>query len=388
MSCKRKTAILLDFIKNNESAKQGTAEWYAMRVFNIGGSEMSVITGENPYSKIEDLVATKVGFKKFTGNMPCTWGKIFEMNTNILIKTILNIKEIHETGSLPGAVDHQRYSPDGLAVIKTLYDTDTGAMYEYAIVLFEFKSPFSKIPDGTIPKHYVPQVKTGLCSIPISEYAIFINNTFRKCPLYDLDSSMNYDKSLQKNDKLNPTEVLAIGVNVFYQTETQRAKFYILYSEKINIDCSTYKYKTKETVYYDIYNNITDYGNLTYSYMGAIFKLYEEGLLTVDYLNPFIFETYYSNPYIMAQNIEYKRTIEYDDYMKYVNKRINKNCVGYMPWKLFISDIILEDREEGYVNKHKDKINEVIDILKDISAADVADKKDRFKHYFPNTKIV
>ena len=61
-----KTRILNTLLKaNKDLAPQGSQEWLDMRVYNIGGSEMSVISHENPYSSIGDLVAQKVTIDNF-----------------------------------------------------------------------------------------------------------------------------------------------------------------------------------------------------------------------------------------------------------------------------------------------------------------------------------
>lgn len=401
MSKNNKLKKLTNFIKNNYTAKQGTVEWHNLRGLNIGGSEMAVITGENPYSKIQDLVANKVGFTTFNPILACSWGTIFETNTAMLVKILFNMDKIYETGSLNGAVPYQRYSPDGLGVIKTIYELENEQLNspiqyhtEYSIVLFEFKSPYSSIPTGNIPKHYIPQVKTGLCSIPIADYAIFINNVFRKCSISNLDSSPSYDTEFYSKDKLKAVEVLAIGINVFYQNDSQKIKFYDLYSNKINknlnIDDEQEIQKLSvDNLYNDIYHNkIVDYGSANYYYFKEILDLYSNGLLSVSHFEPFIFENYYENEFINAQNLVYNNTLKYDKYIEKVNKRIASGCVGYIPWKLFMSDIIIQNRDDNYVELYKDKILEVINIIKDImDSVDYNEKVSKYINYFPKNKL-
>ena len=67
------------FISDNAHLPvQGTDEWLDVRRFNIGGSEMSVITGDGGFSNIKKLIASKSGLINFTGQLATRWGKMFE----------------------------------------------------------------------------------------------------------------------------------------------------------------------------------------------------------------------------------------------------------------------------------------------------------------------
>jgi hypothetical protein len=180
--------ILEDYIKEHSTlAVQGSDEWLNDRKFIIGGSELSSIVGCNPYSTIHDLIAQKIGLKKFTGSSATRWGNLFEDMTELIFKTMFlehDIK-IYSTGSIPHkTILNHRYSPDGLTVIK-IGNT-------YKITLLEFKAPYSGVPTSKVPPHYLPQVKAGLCTIDIVESCIFVNNMFRKCSINQLDFSIDY----------------------------------------------------------------------------------------------------------------------------------------------------------------------------------------------------
>ena len=56
-----KTNILQTLIEQNKDlAPQGSLEWLTMRECSIGGSEMSIITGDNCFSKLDTLIAQKI----------------------------------------------------------------------------------------------------------------------------------------------------------------------------------------------------------------------------------------------------------------------------------------------------------------------------------------
>lgn len=423
--------------ENKDLAPQGSAEWLAGRTYNIGGSEFSVITKENPYSKIDNLVAHKVGFLHFNGNIATRWGKLFENNTTLLSEILFNIEYgIKETGSLEGATPNQRYSPDGLAVIKMVCCDGDDEQEEYCIVLFEFKSPYMSDPNGSIPKHYLPQVKAGLCSIPITDFALFINNMFRKCTFEDLGDSIYYDTTFHKNDEKNKifgTQPLAFGLIMFYQTETQQHKFYEKYKHLIEQPDGGYESDTDESSDNDDYFNhakknppvnnenadlykyiysvyerndrekelnknapdyMRDFGKCYYSSFNTILQLYDDNYLSVEYCKPHILREYNNNTFLTAQRItcgnnDYSDTLSSYQTLIYGKKINNRPIIGYLPWKLFKSDIIYESRDETYVDRYADEIQQVIAIIKDINSKNTHnEKKQTFKEYFPSSCIL
>lgn len=427
--------ILKNFLDTNKDlAKQGSDEWLDIRKYTIGGSEISVITGDNPYSKLDDLISQKVGFSKFTGNIACRWGKIFEFVTIQITEKIMNIDKIYDTGSLEGAIEGQRYSPDGLAVVKIkCSDTINNELLEsneYCIVLFEFKSPYSSVPTGIIPNHYLPQVLTGLCSIPICDFAIFINNVYRKCSISDLDTTLIYDNNFHSRDKkLEPTEVLALGINIFYQTNEQKNKFMKKYinelNNKTNITNSYYtesesESETESDSAQNIFNNInkqniTTYSSIPYLYrfierkikliekhsidfgeshyyeFNDLLTLYDEDLISLHVCKPHICEDYYKNDFLKTQELKPNILDNKQNSIESYKREINEfpNIIGFLPWKLFKSDIIIQERDPEYLNKHKDSINNALNILKNISSSKTEfEKIKKFKQYFPNSKIL
>jgi hypothetical protein len=420
---------------NKDLAEQGSDEWLSIRKYTIGGSEMSTITGDNPYSKLDSLVSQKIGFTKFDGNIACRWGKVFEVTTTQLTERIMNINKIHETGSLEGATNGQRYSPDGLAVVKVkchdVINNEEIETDEYCIVLFEFKSPYSSIPTGIIPKHYLPQVLTGLCSIPITDFAIFINNVYRKCCISDLNETLAYDINFHSRDaKLEPTEVLALGVNIFYQTNAQKNKFIELYRNDdivMNSDASisdsddsdgdntenifnninkqqfekTYNdipelYRYIQNIHFEnqtpeSVRGVRDFGTSNYYEFNDLLKLYDDDLISLHVSKPHICENYYENEYLKAQELKPDNLDNLETSIKNYKKEIKEfpNIIGYLPYKLFKSDIIVQERDPEYINKHKEKINDTINILNDINDSETDfEKIKKFKKYFPKSKIL
>lgn len=426
-----KNNVLLKLInKNIDLAPQGSPEWLAIRETSIGGSEMAVITGDNPYQKLDTLVAQKVGFSKFMGNIACRWGKMFEVITQKVTEYIFDIEYMYETGSLEGAIQHQRYSPDGLGIVKikceSEYDDEIMETEEQCIVLFEYKAPYSSIPPGFIPKHYLPQVKTGLCSIPISDFAIFINNLYRKCPMDDLNESLSYDKDFHSRDsKLTVEEVLALGVNIFYQTKEQQKLFTELYDidkdseliidpydsdsdseDDMNIFEKIESYQNR-IVYNDtppIYKHIAkiingnipnmvirDFGKSYYSDFNAILELYDKGLISIHYCEPHIFDAYYNNDFLSSQGKKNKMPNNPSKSIESYKETIFNfpNAIGYLPWKMFKSDIIYEERDPDYLKRYENEVNNAINIINEIKNKKTQEEQIMtFKRHFPTSKIL
>jgi len=145
------------------------------------------------------------------------WGHIFESVLDMYIIYMLNTI-VHETGNIPGVlrkangIPVQNYSPDGVALVqkadyKYLIDgtsqkyTDTLAsacksfrdLPEELILLMEYKNPYRRVPLGVIKDHYKAQPKAGMCTIPITEAALFVDGVFKKCSIRDFDLSRTYD---------------------------------------------------------------------------------------------------------------------------------------------------------------------------------------------------
>lgn len=413
-----------DLISTNAHLpEQGTAEWLAIRRFNIGGSEMATVTGEGGFSNIKKLISNKVGLTHFSGRLATRWGKMFENITTVLMEDLLDIDgKIQETSSLQGAVKYQRYSPDGLAVVKLLCgDTINGEYlerHEYLTILFEFKSPFSSIPNGKIAKYYSPQVKAGLCSIPIADCALFVNNMYRKCKLSDLGNNNSYDKYFHDRDKVSVNLPIAVGLILVYFKKETREKFLRRYDNSADSDSdsnsdtesdSDNESYSDEEFDYDLHagyqksdhqklieslsknESTRDYGKAQYHEFNALMQLFDDGLIDMHYCKPLIvqnnihqIEFLQSQTEIQPQDFE----TDLENYKSQLGEFSKKeNMVGYIPYKLFKSDIIVEHRDPSYLQRNEDKICAVIEKVKKIVGEDHTDLEsiyERFRKEFPN----
>ena len=92
-------------------------------------------------------------------------------------------------------------------VSKKLYKTLPSTCF----VVFEYKNPYVRIPNGKIPHGYMIQVQTGLNDLKKSDIGIYIDMAVRCCSLNDLDWTDNYNRTQFPKDCINFGEPLAIG---------------------------------------------------------------------------------------------------------------------------------------------------------------------------------
>lgn len=240
IKAKEKLTLKLEaFIKDNiDAAPQGSQQWLNERTYIIGGSEMSTIEGCNPYSKLVDLVAQKTGLTSFNGNAATRWGNLFENVSELLFKTMFNT-EIYNTGGIQHkTIKNHKYSPDGLCVMQFNTGSKNESKIQYKTALLEFKSPFGTVPSAKVPKHYLSQVKAGLCSIDIADKVVFVNNMFRRCSIQQLDFTTNYNNRYHKDTEKKLKDIdtsIANGMILFYISKENLPKFHAKYVEMVNM---------------------------------------------------------------------------------------------------------------------------------------------------------
>lgn len=201
---------------------QGSKEWVSER--QIGGSDTSSVMGKGYYGKgFFDVIKDKIFGSSFTGNLATRFGRVMEEVSRKFIEKIFNT-HVWELKSLPNQLPYTSYSPDGVAVAQLF-----GRLM---MLLLEFKTPLSRIPDGKIPKEYLPQIKAGMCAIPMVEGSLFVNSMLRLCSLRDFKYNFEYNTNLHKSDtttcksrpiphKSKLDNIVAFGMTVLVQNEIQ-----------------------------------------------------------------------------------------------------------------------------------------------------------------------
>ncbi len=331
-----KMKVVSDFIeKHKELPEQGSQKWLDNRKYTIGGSEIAVIEGTNPYQSIKDLFKTKLGINPFRGNVATNWGKIFE-NVVVLFLERLFECSIYETGSVPGCIPYTSYSPDGICtcsteVIMSLIEKNWIPEHELmaeeaVIVLFEIKSPYARIPDGKIPSHYKSQPKAGLCHLPFIDISYFVDTMIRKCTIAELKTS-GYDTEYHNDFRIKDPECvsqhLACGIIGIYTEESYEP-----------ID---------ET-------EVLDYGMVNQCVFNDALEKIASGTLKAEYFPPSL---------LVPDNWV-------NMFMKFCDKE-DKKIVGVIPYKIFMCEIIPVYREPNYIQNISREINEFFRILDDIN---------------------
>ncbi len=410
MSTNELQTIVDVFVESKGAAPaQKTAEWYSIRATTIGGSEVATVLNVNPFKTRRSLIADKAGISDtiFTGNIATRWGNLFEpLTREWAVRVLLMDDTIKETGSVEGVIDRQRYSPDGLGVVQLVDDNDL--LNDY-IVLFEFKAPYRSLPDGKISKHYIPQVQTGLLSIPICELAIFINNCYRKCSLAQIGFSDVYDTNFHSGDaKKRRTKkqrfegVLGCGIIGFYQTAKnyEEAIKILGYGSESESECPMaeeyLETSTNADIEYDI--NILmnsqetplDFGTAKEKTIDRLFELCEEKrvvpvyypiVLNYEVINELEFvKTHKKEVYDMVTNPKKIIKMHVEQFKDFCDQHEHV-LIGYLPWKLFKSDMIIETRDVNWKTQIEPKIVETLQIIDEIKNS--TSPKRKYNEYYP-----
>ena len=325
---RNKVKELEDFIEENKHLpEQGSEQWLKDRKFTLGGSEMSTITGDNPYKNIKALIRDHIGLKTFNGNINTVWGSVLEDLVILILERVWNVK-IYETGSLTGVVPGQKYSPDGL-FYNSIRDL---------LVLLEIKCPIRRNVDGKVPKHYMPQILTGLETIPIMDMAMFVDAMFRRC-------------SLQVHSMNNAEYDFTIH-NYSHCSDLPKALFMLVVYE----ECITQ-------------SPIVDLGSCDKKELAKTLFMVKNRKYKKEFIREF------EQLQIIKENID-----------PIIFGYCGINIVGVMPLKLFKFKHIKVNKSPGYVNTYADKISNTIDIIRKLDPLSKKQQKIELDKLFPKKR--
>ena len=317
-----KEKILATWINEHKTLpSQGSAAWLSGRKFRIGGSEVAILEGTNPYQNERDLIAGHLGHTEFQGNTATRWGRILEDITENVLEQILGAKNY-----VPGSVPHHSTtehanSPDGVIYVP-MWD---------ALVLIEIKNPIGRIPGRMIPRQYQPQLKSGLDVVHITEFALFFDQQQRKCALEDLTpTSMEYDTEFHNavRDRCrNPPLVLAL-LGVYLP----------------NNEC------TASSIL-----NMRDYGTANADDFGICLSTIDEDKL---------WKVHYGQVYICDESTHVPTPGEWkSEFVKFCVDN-NHTPIGVIPLKTFRLNIVRLEREHGYIKKLEPAIKRVVSVIR------------------------
>jgi hypothetical protein len=395
--------------KYKNEPKQRTLQWHAARKNTIGGSEIgSVLGAKDAFINYTQLLNSKISPEsKFMGNRHTRFGVLFENVTHEFAVNRFKIKHIYTDLNVPGSIDGIRYSPDGIGLIDIIINNKKITL----IILFEYKSPSSNI-SNYIKDSYMCQIQTGLICTP-ADFGIFITNVYRITSLKNFGFNPLYNKTLCNK------QVYACGVIAFYQTKENYYNTVIRFrhmdnsKEKFINEKLTIKNEKGHTVLNkdkypflnfnhinkiiedDKLSNINnfiideqilvmskddpiDFGaSNNYEMFERLFILHEEKILEASYSKIIYNEKACDNINIIGKlnnnSIRIDTASELEDIMekfnelsdsKSSNNSSDKILVGYLPYKLFKSDIFLIDKDPDWKKKIHPHVDAFINSIK------------------------
>jgi hypothetical protein len=208
--------VLSNFVACHVGTSQHGSEWYEAMKTTVGGSEIAAILGVDPYKSFISVVKQKIellnGTYKWQSNVNCWWGTLLEDVICRYVEIDMG-SAVHGDNICIQIYDGHRNSPDGYIVAKyyrrnnkiNIYTTDLtdvcpDEIFEH-ISLLEFKCPITRIPTGSVPRQYKPQLLSGLAVSPVADLGIFVDSVFRKCNLVQLSAQDGaYDTEFHKKD--------------------------------------------------------------------------------------------------------------------------------------------------------------------------------------------
>lgn len=317
---------------------------------------MATIQGINPYASLADLIKERCGITPFKMGTAAHWGNLFEDLLKQYVEHALGCSIIGEDLYTLGR-PCTSYSPDGLGVIERhkivdiidLQRDPSGEMRDMRaypdaeIALFEFKCPFSRIPNGCIPKYYTPQVLMGLDLLEIPTVGVYAEAVIRRCSWDQLGYNPDYDKSLVRTSSGD----LPVGYGII--------GFYInpitTDNEKNTAGLEKY-YKFYDTLGTAPDYNCNDLGESPPDLFIDLMAIVDCGSVSVKY-----FPIHYGANCETAIDADLAGMTEFcraNDYQ----------VVGILPYKIFRVDYHIVEKRPNYIDQWYDKIVATVDIIK------------------------
>lgn len=202
-----------------QSGIQGGTAWKQRRKKTVGGSELAILLGKNPYTDKLKLMGRKLNVDNSDPGVACWWGTMLEPVSERLVEIECGTKtygtDIHM--NVPEVIEGHANSPDGfctIAVRKNENGTTTlmrgledpqvaedPSKVAVIAALLELKAPYRRVPGGSVPKHYEPQVQSGMAiSRDAVSIGLFCEVVYRLCSITELDSTDSYCVNYHKGD--------------------------------------------------------------------------------------------------------------------------------------------------------------------------------------------
>lgn len=377
--------------------EQGSVLWKLRRHKTIGGSEIHNIA----LSKTDDILKSpnvirmimqKIGMKSFYGSTATRWGNLMEEVTTMFYNYTYNTKVMGDQIFVYGVTTGQSYSPDGISVVdidSTIKVFDGEGSYHEVnetvpkITLAEFKSPWTRIPNGKIPANYNCQVKAGLDTIRMCDIGIYFEAVIRTCSIdqWKDNHQINQQVHTKDGDRWEGNGPLSLGFIVFHAPSDSFIHQMGVFGNK---------FITNET-YHEL-DSVADLGAVSASDFSTLMCLWKDSKkISASYSNLVIHdgkefksqepkETYKSsipaNDNYNYENIHLDREhLEalFNDYIQ--SLPAEEHILGILPWKIMHTNGVMVEKEEDYVKKHHADILRVTEVVNKCNSTDTISEK-------------
>lgn len=364
---------LIKWIKELEGylPVQGSKQWKLEKTRTIGGTDI----GKVRKSK-KDIVCRKTGMRPRIDALPMLMGTCLEEITQLCTSIVARSRIYDAPGNIPSCeVKGKTYSPDGFGITKMIQDGDVA---KFLTVLYEFKTMWTRIPkQGIVPNNYIPQIKSGLSDLPITDIGVFSECFFRLCPWEAmLDSeSLEYNETLHVKD-MPYEDVLMDGFMVFYRKDNNNMSFdqertfnsFITEASRTGGPDGPFDWGIE--------------GNKNNLFSLFMLKKCEKIEMFSSTVN-----TYPKNFERVEWVEEQKRTVphfavDHKKSLKRIMGHIEEKdyiFMGVMPWKLFEINMVTVEKEVGYTKQFEEDIIEVLAEINELN--DIEDVEERYKEY-------
>lgn len=361
--------LLLNFINLNKGlAKQGSEAWKLARKTRFGGSELNSIL-----SKPQDIILDKLGLgSPFYGNIYTDAGSIYEETTRLYIEKKLGTP-IYEFGSCPTSIYGVSISPDGICIsdnskVSSILTHPSGKIQsncnDSSLILIEIKNPYNRIPNGKVPKQYLPQIQGGLWGFDILDYALFIDSVIRRCKIRDLYSNNKFIFNKHTDSEFQGTHVACgiIGIyDIFHNYSDNPIKYTHINNEttfKSSIDiCTPINIGlVDENLLKDIFkitNKLTVKDYLINTHSVVLTSEQIDSDLKSLILRPHLYED--EKLFMFKYDISYymgnvDKILVKQDLNKLKEYAISNDYkfIGYIPWKILDINIIDVHKDENF----------------------------------------
>ena len=370
---------------HGKAPRQRSAAWLAKKQFVVGGSELAALIGWSPYSSFEKVLGQKCCFPAWAGNVACRWGTFFEAVCERLLEidcgTRVSGTDIHVDAGWLGYRGHAN-SPDGYCVLNLVREkpgqpagsslagqwailhTDqeiNAARHERraTIVLLEFKAPYSRRPKAGIPRHYRPQVWSGLDLSPMAEFGLYVDTVFRICALEDLGDTPEYNASYHRRDKQAWGRPVAWGMSAVYAPVLGRRTHLTKVPGEAGHEAWRMRYSyfgllpDAETV------DPIDFGSCSAQVFDAMLGYVDSGAYRARHVDP--------------RFADGRGNLFDGSAVALLSAEAPAGCylLGIIPWKVFEINYVPVPRNPGFLASVQDQIEELVALAEQIRAAAV-----------------